>query len=55
MQHYDLKRVLLLFPMLWLALSCDGTSPPDELPPTLTSISAGFDRTCDLVEDGSVY
>jgi alpha-tubulin suppressor-like RCC1 family protein len=49
------KRLLLLFPILCLTLSCDGTAPPGEAPPTLSSISAGFDRTCALSDDGSVY
>jgi alpha-tubulin suppressor-like RCC1 family protein len=55
MPRGDLREdLLLLFPILCLALSC-GTSPTDEPPPTVTSISAGFDRTCALADDGSVY
>ena len=49
------QRLLLMFPILCAAISCDGAGPSDEQHPTLTSISAGFDRTCALVNDRSVY
>lgn len=56
MSHREFRpRLLLLFPILGMAISCDGTGPSDQQHPTLTSISAGYDRTCALANGGSVY
>jgi alpha-tubulin suppressor-like RCC1 family protein len=54
MRRRGWERLFLLFPILCVGFACDGTGPSDENQPILT-ISAGFDRTCALSDDGSVY
>jgi hypothetical protein len=48
------ERLLVLLPVLCLPLACDSNGPSDAQP-TLTSLSAGFDRTCAVDHGGLAY
>lgn len=48
-------RLLLLFPILGVAIACEGSGPSEGPPVTLTKIAAGFGSTCALTSQGLAY